>query len=239
MNKLKLDKGVTAIIQAYESIMLGSDQRSDDSDDKAYSVILRSGKGELVESIAKTLVKLSWIYYLGQDAERLTIDNTKLKIPIKKDYISKMQPDNLRAYIEQNSGLIFYSLGADLHIWIDKTLALPLECKAYADSSTLRRVIADAMLFKEAQHVSKYILLQLESQLGSESIKNSSSPYGNLSIHALLSYFDVELEIVTLLSGERKADKPIHKKEFFKPMSRESIYSAIGRVTKALQTYAK
>jgi hypothetical protein len=49
----------------------------------------------------------------------------------------------------------------------------------------------------------------------------------------LLSYFDIQLNIITLLEGERKVDRPIHKPEFYKPLKKENLKKAVA-VFKAL-----
>jgi hypothetical protein len=53
----------------------------------------------------------------------------------------------------------------------------------------------------------------------------------------LFSYFDIDLNIITLLKGERKVDKPIHKAEFFKPLERDSLEIAIDQLSKILDVY--
>ena len=63
----------------------------------------------------------------------------------------------------------------------------------------------------------KFVLFQLESQLGGDySEIYKKVKVGSPSVHTLLSYFDIDLSIITLLRGERKVDKPIHKEKFFK-----------------------
>jgi hypothetical protein len=72
------------------------------------------------------------------------------------------------------------------------------------------------------------VLFQLESQLGGDySQPNKDIILGSYSTHTLLSYFDVDLIIITLLEGERKVDKPIHKKEYYKELRPENLYKAI------------
>jgi len=65
----------------------------------------------------------------------------------------------------------------------------------------------------------KFVLFQLESQLGGDySEIYKKVKVGSPSVHTLLSYFDIDLNIITLLRGERKVDEPIHKEKFFKPL---------------------
>jgi hypothetical protein len=61
--------------------------------------------------------------------------------------------------------------------------------------------------------------------------------YGSPSTHSLLSYFDVDLTIITLLKGERRVDRPIHKPEFYKPLTEDSLKKAIDALKQILRKY--
>ena len=63
--------------------------------------------------------------------------------------------------------------------------------------------------------------------------------YGSPATHALLSYVDVELKIITLLKGERKVDKPIHKAEFFKELEMRELKNAVELFTEDLRRFAQ
>ncbi len=52
-----------------------------------------------------------------------------------------------------------------------------------------------------------------------------------------MSFFDYRLDIVTLLEGDRKVDRPIHKPEFFKKMKRVSLQKAYDLFRSKLQSY--
>ena len=52
-----------------------------------------------------------------------------------------------------------------------------------------------------------------------------------------MSYFDVNLNIMTLVQGERKVDEPIHKPEFFKPITYAHTVRVIDRIKELLQEY--
>jgi hypothetical protein len=94
------------------------------------------------------------------------------------------------------------------------------------------------MLLKKAYPNLKFLLVQLESQLGGDfSTKLCNNPLGSFPTHTLLSHFDVELNIITLLEGERDINKPIHKKDFFKPLKRENIESAIKLIENLLKDF--
>ena len=83
-------------------------------------------------------------------------------------------------------------------------------------------------------------LLQLESQLGGDFSDPAANPaMGSRSTHTLLSHFpDVELNIVTLLSGERHPNRPIHDPEHFKALSPQSLESAVNRFAGLLAPHA-
>jgi hypothetical protein len=52
-----------------------------------------------------------------------------------------------------------------------------------------------------------------------------------------MSYFDVDLKIITLLEGERKVDKPIHKKDYYKELKYESLYKAANELRDMLKPF--
>ncbi len=54
-----------------------------------------------------------------------------------------------------------------------------------------------------------------------------------------MSYFpDIRLHVITLLTGERKVNQPIHKREFFKELSPESLDHAIDKLSQLLMPFA-
>jgi len=68
----------------------------------------------------------------------------------------------------------------------------------------------------------------LESQLtGDYSKPNSAIIFGSKSTHTLLSYFDVDLHIITLLEGERKVNAAIHELEFYKELKSDLLEKAM------------
>ena len=55
------DKELQEIINAYNVLVKGINQKAiDNQEGRAYGGIVRAGKGEMVESIAKVLVRLAW-----------------------------------------------------------------------------------------------------------------------------------------------------------------------------------
>lgn len=61
--------------------------------------------------------------------------------------------------------------------------------------------------------------------------------YGSASTHTLLSYFDIDLHIIILLEGERLVKEPIHKSEFFKPLTRKNLENATDVIAEILNRY--
>lgn len=102
-----------------------------------------------------------------------------------------------------------------------------MECKAYTENAMLKRILVDFTLFKQVYPDLSFVLLQLESQLGGDYSLVNSTKYGSPSTHTLLSYFDIDLNILTLLEGERKVDRPIHKHEYYKSLRAESLLTAL------------
>ena len=95
------------------------------------------------------------------------------------------------------------------------------------------------MLLRQVAPHLKCVLLQLESQLGGD-YSQPLKPviYGSPSTHTLLLYFDVDLNIITLLEGERKVNKPIHKRGYFKEMTEDALRKAVETMKSLLSEFA-
>jgi hypothetical protein len=228
---------LNSIIAAYNKLVKGINETALDNDDRAYGGIIRAGKGELVESIAKQLVRSAWCTILDQPISRLSMDKKKFKISVKDDYIERIKEPHIKNYLERNKSTMIYKFGTDVHVYIDDKLVIPIECKAYTENAMIKRILFDAALMQEAKRINKYYLLQLESQLGGDYCELNDLTYGSPSTHALISHFDIELEIITLLKGERKVDKPIHKLEYFKPLEFKRLEWAANLFATDLKQY--
>lgn len=79
------------------------------------------------------------------------------------------------------------------------------------------------------------MLSQIESQLGGDYSEFKKLTFGSRSTHTLLSYFDIDIHIITLLEGERKVDRPIYKSEHYKELKRDSVLNALNVIKKMLQ----
>ena len=102
----------------------------------------------------------------------------------------------------------------------------------------LKRILVDFTLLKSVYKDLKCALLQFESQLtGDYSEIDKPVILGSHSSHTLMSHFDVDLHIMTLIKGERKVDEPIHKAEFFKPLTYETVIKCIEHIKSLLEEY--
>src|SRR3989338_3330185 len=221
MNKDKIKDDVRRLIDAYNLIVDGIDHEADESD-RAYGGVIRAGKGALVESLAKNMVSIVW-REIGGKPNRFSLDKQTVKIPINPAYIEKIKSPAVKKYIKDHIHDFYYVAKADVHVYIDKKFVMGIECKAYTENAMFKRILVDFTLLKQANKNLECVLFQLESQLGGDYGEISKDIiYGSGSTHTLMSYFDVDLAIVTLLEGERKVDKPIHKEEYFKELVPEN-----------------
>lgn len=233
----EIEKEIQGIINAYEHLVRGIDETAKDSSQiRAYGGIIRAGKGKLVESIARQVVELAWMS-LGEELSRLQPTRGIIKIPIRKEYIERIKSAEVKEYIFKNIHDYYYPLSLDLRILIDHTFVLAMECKTYTENAMLKRVLVDFTLLKQIYENITPVLFQLESQLGGDYSDLSDVAFGSPSTHTLLSYFDIDLHIITLLKGERKVDQPIHKKEYYKPLPKESLARAIKIISQILENY--
>ena len=182
---------------------------------------IRTAKGKLVEEMAQHLVILAWREN-GGDPERLTFGDTKrYRLPINSAYVDRLPAAVKREIVAQNNRY-FYNVQVDVLVFVDKTLVMGVECKAYAETAMLKRILVDFQLLKSLHPNLICCLLQLESMLGgdySEPARTNTPALGSPSAHTLMSYFPgVDLNILTLLEGERKVDRPIHNPDYFKEL---------------------
>ncbi|KGG81216.1 restriction endonuclease DdeI [Caloranaerobacter azorensis H53214] len=224
-----IDKGIEDIIRKYNELVKGIDSKAESSISRAYGGVIRAGKGKLVESMARQMVRIAWEYGLDRDISRLEMNAKKIKVPINQKYVNNLKENNVKQYISSNIEKFYYNAGTDVHVYIDNVFVMAIECKAYTENAMLKRILVDAELLKKYANIKKYVLLQLESQLGGDycELKDIDSTIGSPSTRTLLSYFDVNIDIITLLKGERKVDRPIHRKEFFKELTYDSVKKAI------------
>lgn len=224
--KKKISKSIQSLINDYEFLVSGIDTKAKDSEDRAYGGVIRAEKGMLVESLGKGLVEIAW-KELGYESKRLAMEKQTVKIPLNKNYLGRIKSPEVKKYIEENIKEFYYPLKTDIHVYIDAEFTIAMECKAYTENAMLKRILVDFTLLKQVYPDLSFVLLQLESQLGGDYSSANSIKYGSPSTHTLLSYFDIDLNILTLLEGERKVDKPIHKPKYYKSLRAKSLLAAI------------
>jgi len=227
MNKIEDD--IQKIISAYDYLVKGIDGKASISTDRAYGGILRANKGTLVEDIARELVHISWDN-MGLNPNRLSTGRVPIKINIEDRYVDRIKNELVREHIKRNIHRYSYLYKPDVLVTIDKNPEITIECKAYTENAMLKRILVDFTLVKSIYPNMKFILFQLESQLGGDYSELRDTPFGSPSTHTLLSHFDIDLEIITLIKGERKVDKPIHKAEYYKPLTVEALANSIKQI---------
>lgn len=160
-------KELQGIIDAYNYLVQGIDKRAKESNERAYGGILRAGKGKLVESVAEQLVRIAW-KDLGMNESRLSFGHHTIKIPINREYINKIKSPEVQDYIRANINRMYYRIKPDVQVYIDNNFKISIECKAYTENAMLKRILVDCTLIKHVFPNVKFILLQLESQLGGD-----------------------------------------------------------------------
>lgn len=221
---------LTQIIEIVNQRIQGIDYIAQVDQERVYGGIIRSAKGKLLEELCKELVKVAWNELDGHE-DRLSFSNRLVNIPIREEYINTIQSEEVREWIINNSSDFIFRAQVDNHILIDNNFVLGIECKAYTENAMLKRILVDFTLLKSVYPNLKCGLLQLESQLGGDYHQiNNPIIYGSHSSHTLMSHFDVDLHIMTLLNGERKVDQPIHVSEFFKPLTLEATTRCVEQI---------
>lgn len=100
----------------------------------------------------------------------------------------------------------------------------------------IKRILIDFHLLKMLYPNISCYLFQLESQLGGDYSALPETIFGSKSTHSIMSYFEsVNLNIITLLRGERDINKPIHKN--FKPLEEYILNKAIKLMENELKVY--
>ncbi len=223
----KIIEIVNSKIQGIGTVALADENR-------AYGGIIRATKGKLVEELCRQLVVIAWDE-LGGCRNDISLASRKIPIPLKREYIGRAQPPEVNDWIGNNYTDFVFRSRVDVHVMIRDRFVLGIECKTYTENAMLKRILVDFALLKSKFPDLKCGLLQLESQLtGDYSEIGNKIIYGSHSSHTLMSYFDVDLNIMTLLKGERKVDRPIYKPEFFKPLEYTSVERIINKMKELL-----
>lgn len=214
---------VDECIDLYNQVVKDVERKASQSSGRAYGGVVRASKGELVEKLAEKLIKAAWLVNHNSEDGLSLNDQKKFEIPIKRDYIKRIPDKEIRDYIRQNVENYCLQHGADIHVYVNREFVLAVECKAFTENAMFKRILVDSFLLKTRFPNLRFALVQLESQLTGDYSELNEVTYGSRSTHTLLSYFDVDIKIFTLLKGERKVDEPIHKPDYYKPLEKPRL----------------
>lgn len=237
-----MEESLKKLIHIYDESVKNISSKAKDQLDKnkkrAYGGIVRASKGSLVELLAEELIKISWAE-LNQKENRLSFITEKIKVPLEKNYLEKIKDRDVKEYIQKNINKFYYGIRSDIHVFIDETFVIAVECKAYTENAMLKRILVDFTLLKKSvKKELDFILFQLESQLtGDYSQIYKDKIFGSPSTHTIISQFEVQPTIITLLEGERGVNKAIHDKEFFKSLEKKSLIKCVNTIKNILEKY--
>lgn len=237
-----MEESLKKLIHIYDESVKNISSKAKDQLDKnkkrAYGGIVRASKGSLVQLLAEELIKISWAK-LNQKENRLSFITEKIKVPLEKNYLEKIKDRDVKEYIQKNINKFYYGIRSDIHVFIDETFVIAVECKAYTENAMLKRILVDFTLLKKSvKKELDFILFQLESQLtGDYSQIYKDKIFGSPSTHTIISQFEVQPTIITLLEGERGVNKAIHDKEFFKSLEKKSLIICVNTIKNILEKY--
>jgi len=237
--KNSVQKSLSELISHYNAVLEVMEHgaaKAIKEDGRAYGGFIRQAKGQMQEYITDRLICIAWVDAMHRDRGRLDVNSKKIKIPLCSSYIEKVKDDYLKKYISDNLSRYYYGLSVDKHVFVDGEFVVGVECKAYTENAMIKRIMVDFWLLKKKYPNLKCYLFQLESQLGGDYAEASQSKLGSKSTHSIMSYFEnVDLNIVTLLEGDRKVDRPINKPNFFKELRLEHLEFAVERLVEGLE----
>ncbi|MCY3723555.1 MAG: restriction endonuclease [Candidatus Poribacteria bacterium] len=199
----------------------------------------RGAKGALVENIVDAIVSLAW-HEIGGEPDRFDIRKRTGEIKIEEDYVENLTPGIVRNHIQENQGRYIYKIEFDRAVEIDKTLVLGIECKSYIENAMLKRTLKDFELIAKRLYPELiFSVFQLENGLGGDYGEiNKQEHLGSESTHTLLSHTPaVHLEIITLLEGDRKSSREIHKRQYFKPLPIKNVESCVSKFKVLLEPF--
>ena len=199
----------------------------------------RGAKGMLVENIVNTIVRLAW-HEIGGEASRFNIQRRTGEIAIDEDYVKNLTPESVRDHVERNKGRYIYKVELDRAVQIDHELILGIECKSYIENAMLKRTLKDFELIAKLLYPKLiFCVFQLENSLGGDyGDAGKLVQLGSESTHTLLSYTpEVRLEIITLLDGDRKSNREIHKPQYFKKLPVENVALCVSKFCALLKPF--
>lgn len=200
---------------------------------------IRGAKGALVENIVDAIVSLAW-YEIGGEANRFDIRKRTGEIEIEDNYVNNLTPDTIRNHVRKNRERYVCKLELDRAVKIDNNLILGIECKSYIENAMLKRTLKDFELVAKLLYPKLlFCVFQLENSLGGDYGEVSKRVHlGSESTHTLLSHAPlVHLEIITLLDGDRKSSREIHKPKYFKELPKDNVASCVSKFRALLEPF--
>ena len=200
---------------------------------------IRGTKGILVESMADAILHLAW-HEIGGEASRFNIQRQTGEIAIEEDYVKNLTAESVRNHIQRNKGRYIYKIELDKAVQIDDELVLGIECKSYIENAMLKRTLKDFELIAKLLYPKLiFCVFQLENSLGGDYGEASKREHlGSESTHTLLSHTPtVHLEIITLLNGDRKSNREIHKSQYFKELPVENVEICVNKFRTLLEPF--
>ena len=200
---------------------------------------IRGAKGAFVENIVDAIVALAWDELDGE-ADRFNIRKQTGEITIEDDYVKNLMPESVRSHVQENRERYIYKIELDRAVEIDNALILGIECKSYIENAMLKRTLKDFELIAKLLYPKLiFCVFQLENSLGGDYGEVSKRVHlGSESTHTLLSHTPkVHLEIMTLLDGDRKSSREIHKRQYFKPLPIKNVATCVNKFRALLEPF--
>ena len=200
---------------------------------------IRALKGALVETTLDAITCLAWKEIRGE-LHRFNIKKQTKTILIDEDYVKNLQDEYIRNHIQLNKGKYIYKVELDRAIEIDNKLIVGIECKSYIENAMLKRTLKDFELIVKLLYPQLiFCVFQFENSLGGDyGVVSKQVQLGSESTHTLLSYSPtVYLEIITLLDGDRKSKREIHKQEFLKELPIKNVEICVGKFRDILEPF--
>lgn len=235
--KQKNTKKIKDIIAITNQRIIGIDYVAQIEEEGTYEGIIRAAKGKLLEAFCQELVYIAWDE-LGGKREKIECLHKKVEIPLKRNYLDRIKVPEIKQWIMDNYADFTFPAQVDVEVWVNQELVIGIECKSYTENSMLKRILFDFALLKSQYENMKCGLIQFESSLGGDySDIDKNITMGSRSTHTLLSFSDIDLEIMTLIKGERNSNQPIHKQEYFKPLTEKHTKAVVERIKKMLSEF--
>lgn len=200
---------------------------------------IRGAKATLVENIVDAIVSHAW-QEIGGNGNRIDIQRQTGKIAIEENYVKNLTPEVVRNHIVKNKGKYVYEVELDRAIQVDGKLVIGIECKSYIENAMMKRTLKDFELIEKLLYPQLiFCVFQFENSLGGDYGEVSKQFHlGSESTHTLLSYTPtVQLEIITLLDGDRRSNREIHKPQYFKELPVENVATCVGKFRKILEPF--